>query len=125
MFAPSRPSDSSPLVGRARTRSSTSSELLSSERRLSGTGRRLPPRLVTLTSCSINSSVEPDTAVPSVRASEKEDRKSTRLNSSHVAISYAVFCLKKKKRKKNTRIGTKQKTTTTTTQLTSNQKKIR
>src|SRR5437870_9804540 len=27
----------------------------------------------------------------------KEDRKSTRLNSSHVAISYAVFCLKKKK----------------------------
>src|SRR5690625_6427114 len=32
-----------------------------------------------------------------------EDRKSTRLNSSHVAISYAVFCLKKKKKikKKN------------------------
>src|SRR5690349_23363519 len=27
------------------------------------------------------------------------DRKSTRLNSSHVEISYAVFCLKKKKRK--------------------------
>src|SRR5690625_7014562 len=30
------------------------------------------------------------------------DRKSTRLNSSHVAISYAVFCLKKKKTDKNT-----------------------
>src|SRR5690349_22899838 len=30
------------------------------------------------------------------------DRKSTRLNSSHVEISYAVFCLKKKKKKKNT-----------------------
>src|SRR5690625_6844761 len=29
------------------------------------------------------------------------DRKSTRLNSSHVAISYAVFCLKKKKRQKH------------------------
>src|SRR5690349_23824930 len=28
----------------------------------------------------------------------KGDRKSTRLNSSHVEISYAVFCLKKKKR---------------------------
>src|SRR5690554_7779609 len=28
---------------------------------------------------------------------EREDRKSTRLNSSHVRISYAVFCLKKKK----------------------------
>src|SRR5437868_11258679 len=27
------------------------------------------------------------------------DRKSTRLNSSHVSISYAVFCLKKKKKK--------------------------
>src|SRR5690625_6981512 len=30
------------------------------------------------------------------------DRKSTRLNSSHVAISYAVFCLKKKKQEKST-----------------------
>src|SRR5690625_5474782 len=34
-------------------------------------------------------------SVPSIR----QDRKSTRLNSSHVAISYAVFCLKKKKKK--------------------------
>src|SRR5205814_9493854 len=30
------------------------------------------------------------------------DRKSTRLNSSHLGISYAVFCLKKKKKKKKT-----------------------
>src|SRR5437870_10598952 len=30
------------------------------------------------------------------RRRDLEDRKSTRLNSSHVAISYAVFCLKKK-----------------------------
>src|SRR5438034_3322192 len=30
----------------------------------------------------------------------KSDRKSTRLNSSHTVISYAVFCLKKKKKKK-------------------------
>src|SRR5258708_26835745 len=30
------------------------------------------------------------------------DRKSTRLNSSHQIISYAVFCLKKKKKQKNT-----------------------
>src|SRR5258708_31929704 len=30
----------------------------------------------------------------------REDRKSTRLNSSHQIISYAVFCLKKKKKKK-------------------------
>src|SRR5438034_7743134 len=33
------------------------------------------------------------------RATGHEDRKSTRLNSSHTVISYAVFCLKKKKRK--------------------------
>src|SRR5690554_7578622 len=33
-----------------------------------------------------------------------EDRKSTRLNSSHVRISYAVFCLKKKKKKKTNQI---------------------
>src|SRR2546427_9902507 len=33
---------------------------------------------------------------------EDVDRKSTRLNSSHSQISYAVFCLKKKKKKKNT-----------------------
>src|SRR5690349_22806561 len=32
-----------------------------------------------------------------VRTAWLEDRKSTRLNSSHVEISYAVFCLKKKK----------------------------
>src|SRR5690348_17366269 len=30
----------------------------------------------------------------------RQDRKSTRLNSSHPSISYAVFCLKKKKKKK-------------------------
>src|SRR5699024_11784664 len=34
-----------------------------------------------------------------VFAAAKGDRKSTRLNSSHVSISYAVFCLKKKKDK--------------------------
>src|SRR5690606_41759977 len=32
------------------------------------------------------------------RGVDTEDRKSTRLNSSHVKISYAVFCLKKKKK---------------------------
>src|SRR5947207_10487443 len=34
----------------------------------------------------------------SERARRGEDRKSTRLNSSHTVISYAVFCLKKKKK---------------------------
>src|SRR5699024_12071674 len=34
------------------------------------------------------------------RRARRRDRKSTRLNSSHVSISYAVFCLKKKKKTK-------------------------
>src|SRR5258705_7992339 len=33
-------------------------------------------------------------------AQERTDRKSTRLNSSHLGISYAVFCLKKKKKRR-------------------------
>mgnify|MGYP002525653619 CR=1 FL=1 len=45
----------------------------------------------------------------------RQDRKSTRLNSSHALISYAVFCLKKKKKKEKNK---KQKKTTTTTQTT-------
>src|SRR5438876_1293471 len=36
-------------------------------------------------------------------AETDRDRKSTRLNSSHPSISYAVFCLKKKKKKKKLR----------------------
>src|SRR2546430_4332120 len=37
-------------------------------------------------------------ALPNARIHMHQDRKSTRLNSSHSQISYAVFCLKKKKR---------------------------
>src|SRR2546430_11857392 len=37
------------------------------------------------------------------RDEERADRKSTRLNSSHSQISYAVFCLKKKKKHKSAR----------------------
>src|SRR3989442_15837326 len=50
--------------------------------------------------CSIQSnkesSIAPSTWPPAL------DRKSTRLNSSHVRISYAVFCLKKKKKHRRT-----------------------
>src|SRR5688572_31820390 len=46
-------------------------------------------------------------ALPGPSAKDKRklagDRKSTRLNSSHSQISYAVFCLKKKKKKKKTK----------------------
>src|SRR6266850_4950404 len=41
----------------------------------------------------------------------ERDRKSTRLNSSHLVISYAVFCLKKKKKKPNSQNKEKNKTT--------------
>src|SRR2546430_10031054 len=40
-------------------------------------------------------------AAPAAREQLFEDRKSTRLNSSHSQISYAVFCLKKKKKYEN------------------------
>src|SRR5690625_6364143 len=40
----------------------------------------------------------PSWFVQLIRSFLNPDRKSTRLNSSHVAISYAVFCLKKKKK---------------------------
>src|SRR5215208_7627860 len=46
------------------------------------------------------------------RLHDARDRKSTRLNSSHVAISYAVFCLKKKKNKNITSLLRKNKTIT-------------
>src|SRR5690625_6748166 len=50
-------------------------------------------RFVASTVCMVRGSLRPcDCPWPQSR-----DRKSTRLNSSHVAISYAVFCLKKKK----------------------------
>src|SRR5690349_23003454 len=47
-------------------------------------GRRRPPPL------------PPPPELQRQRPADGEDRKSTRLNSSHVEISYAVFCLKKK-----------------------------
>src|SRR2546421_6205019 len=43
------------------------------------------------------------TGIPTVLLAQ-QDRKSTRLNSSHDQISYAVFCLKKKKKKLHRRI---------------------
>src|SRR5690606_41558935 len=42
-------------------------------------------------------------AAQGARERHRADRKSTRLNSSHVKISYAVFCLKKKKKKRKSK----------------------
>src|SRR5438034_2642022 len=47
-----------------------------------------------------------------------EDRKSTRLNSSHTVISYAVFCLKKKKKKTQTKDESNKNTNSYTIQQT-------
>src|SRR6266478_8687540 len=52
----------------------------------------------------------PSPRPPAARPPPAPDRKSTRLNSSHSQISYAVFCLKKKKKKKQTLIQIKKKT---------------
>src|SRR6267143_4352029 len=46
---------------------------------------------------------------PSRPDGRRPDRKSTRLNSSHSSISYAVFCLKKKKKKHKRQSTTKKK----------------
>src|SRR5207253_6242629 len=51
-----------------------------------------PPRCPDCSSAQVNQS----TAAVQRGGGHELDRKSTRLNSSHVAISYAVFCLKKK-----------------------------
>src|SRR5271166_6639441 len=64
---------------------------------------RRPPRstLFPYTTLFRSYRFEKDPRLPTQKKSPRErrratDRKSTRLNSSHVAISYAVFCLKKK-----------------------------
>src|SRR2546422_229295 len=68
--------------------------------------RRLPPRLERSRHAELAAHLErhvlvdPDQAVDLLPEPALVDRKSTRLNSSHGYISYAVFCLKKKKKQK-------------------------
>src|SRR5438045_7548582 len=61
----------------------------------------LPISSVSRTSCDTVTESWPPSFLSSngntLMNGKKEDRKSTRLNSSHLGISYAVFCLKKKK----------------------------
>src|SRR5258708_11236234 len=61
---------------------------------------RLEPEFVKL-DMSLVRDVHQNEAKQKIIGSMVRDRKSTRLNSSHQIISYAVFCLKKKKNKRN------------------------
>src|SRR5438876_5878255 len=70
---------------------------------------RRPPRSTLFPYTTLFRSPRPDgnrldrgPPAPSAGARHPQDRKSTRLNSSHPSISYAVFCLKKKKNTTNT-----------------------
>src|SRR6266513_681490 len=56
--------------------------------------------------------------------SGRRDRKSTRLNSSHVSISYAVFCLKKQKNHLSTFFLTKKTTPTNLINISQNHKPL-
>src|SRR5699024_8931567 len=65
-------------------------------------GYKIPRLYLKLTHMPLNSTSKADKLELQKYMNEKaQDRKSTRLNSSHVSISYAVFCLKKKKTIKN------------------------
>src|SRR5438876_6891263 len=65
-------------------------------------GHILDNRKTRTTVCTV------DEGIMEAPVSRIEDRKSTRLNSSHPSISYAVFCLKKKKKKKKQQHRSKQ-----------------
>src|SRR5215203_7054566 len=64
-----------------------------------------------LVACPRRGAARAPPRAPRSLARRRRDRKSTRLNSSHANISYAVFCLKKKKKKKKTFNKTKKKKT--------------
>src|SRR5438128_3398370 len=61
---------------------------------------------------NMEESAEAQEKVCMIHVKQTLDRKSTRLNSSHGSISYAVFCLKKKKKKNKTTKSSKQTTIT-------------
>src|SRR5205814_3797108 len=66
--------------------------------KLSSVNEFVVPAAVARSSGSV-ATVTGDSNTAASSVDSKRDRKSTRLNSSHLGISYAVFCLKKKKQK--------------------------
>src|SRR5690606_41345153 len=105
LFAAPPPPPRSPLfpyttLFRSRLRRDRAHAGLGLRRRLRTT-HRLTPRKEAPTT-ELRDAAQPTTTRSSARPTHDDekgalDRKSTRLNSSHVKISYAVFCLKKKK----------------------------
>src|SRR5699024_12535925 len=71
-------------------------------RRSSDLGSARSTRSISRAPCSLRACRSPASSTPALPSPPTircgRDRKSTRLNSSHVSISYAVFCLKKKKK---------------------------
>src|SRR5438132_9816846 len=78
--------------------------------------------IVSASSAAVNRSDSPRTGQSSVHSG---DRKSTRLNSSHTVISYAVFCLKKKKLASKYTVAADNTASTTTTKNTTEAKNRR
>src|SRR5437667_3741214 len=70
-----------------------------------GSGTRLNPNAGRITAGFWDGRSYYDALQVQIKKKIGKDRKSTRLNSSHITISYAVFCLKKKKKKKNEKKG--------------------
>src|SRR5437773_8247231 len=69
-----------------------------------GKAKRLRSRVRNYVTGDHAESVKTQALMVQAAALETIDRKSTRLNSSHITISYAVFCLKKKKKKKHAQL---------------------
>src|SRR5262245_65102874 len=67
---------------------------------LAGAAPRPPSQEIDEERTQIVEDVDEDRERPLRSGCVPQDRKSTRLNSSHLGISYAVFCLKKKKKQK-------------------------
>src|SRR5947207_10666165 len=74
---------------------------------MSAPSRKLIPTATAKRHPSSAKASPPPGKAPRFLMTKNRDRKSTRLNSSHTVISYAVFCLKKKKKKKHSKSSKK------------------
>src|SRR2546426_83558 len=101
------------VAGSREHQSATSFPPAAPRRRAARPPAKTPARRETCAGSSLDDLVGPDQQRLGNRQAEcpgglevDEDRKSTRLNSSHLVISYAVFCLKKKKQTEKVSVDT-------------------